>query len=784
MLRHNLLLFYRSVVRDKSTFLINLFGLCAGLTCTLLIYLWINDELSVDKFHAHDDRLFQMMLRSEGANGIQVGPVMAPVLSQTLSDEFPEVEYAVMEARLPITYTLLANDKVVKEEGMYAGEAYFRVFSYYLLQGSVDNVLTGVNSIAISLPLAHRLFNTDENVIGKMVTLQDKGELMVTGVFSVPSNSSYQFDFILPFALQFTHYPNLKNDWSNSWAYAYVRLKEGTDATEFNRKIKDLVKQKSGQEAPELFATRYADGYLYGDYENGVQSGGRIAYVRMFALLAIFIVIIACVNFMNLSTARASRRLKEIGVKKVVGVSRSAMIGQYIGESMLTAIVAACLSLGLIALLLPEFNSITGKSITLGFDAKLMAGIAAITLVTGLVAGSYPALYLSRFNPIAVLKSRVNTSTGEVFIRKGLIAFQFVLSVSLITCVAVIYHQIDLIQNQNPGYNKDNVIYFEREGKTKEHLEAFLSEIKNIPGVINASSTFLTFFGDLNSTQDISWEGKDSQANLGMQYRRVNYGMIELLDIKMKAGSAFSPDVTSAIPKVVFNETAVKMMGLTDPIGKTVTIWGNAMEIAGVTEDFHFESLHERVKPLFFLLNPERTNMIMVRLEAGKVDETIARLKAYYREFNGGMPLDFRFLDEKFQGQYIAEKRVASVSQYFAGLAIVISCLGLYGLVMFTAERKTREIGIRKTLGSGRWQIVYFLSAGFTRIVLAAIVIAIPLSYWASRHWLESFAYRVDLKWWWFGASGLAALLIAWLTMGVQAVKAANLDPVKCLRSE
>jgi putative ABC transport system permease protein len=385
---------------------------------------------------------------------------------------------------------------------------------------------------------------------------------------------------------------------------------------------------------------------------------------------------------------------------------------------------------------------------------------------------------------VNVLKGKLHTTFSEILVRKGLIVFQFILSVTLITGVLVVHKQMDMIQHKDMGYTKDNIICFEMEGKVKEHRETFLSEVKTIPGVINASSTFLSFFGNLNSTPDVSWQGKDPGTNIEMQYRRVNYDMIELLEIPMKEGKAFTATDKSDHPKIIFNETAINMIGITDPVGKTVRLWDIEMEIIGVTNDFHFESLHENVKPLFFYLQPERTNTIMVKVEAGKIQETIAHLQNYYKTFAANGPLEFSFLDETFQAQYAAEEKVTVLSRYFSVLAIMISCLGLLGLVMFTAERKTREIGIRKILGSSNWGIVYFLSADFTKMVLTAIIIALPIGYWASKKWLDGFAYRIDLDWWLFIGSGLITLSIAWLTMGAQALKAANVDPVKSLRSE
>jgi putative ABC transport system permease protein len=404
----------------------------------------------------------------------------------------------------------------------------------------------------------------------------------------VPANSSYQFDFILPFSLQFKHYPNLKNDWTNAWANAFVLLEDGTDVTLFDQKVEDLIKRKSGQGNISLFTTQYSNNYLFNHYENGIQSGGRIEYVRMFSIIAVFIIVIACINFINLSTAKATSRLKEVGIKKAIGADRKALIYQYMGESMVMTIISACVAIIFVSFLIPQFNTMTGKNISLNFNGNLILAIIGIILFTGIISGSYPALYLSRFNAVAVLKGKLHTSFGEVLTRKGLITFQFILSVTLITGVLVVSKQMDLIQSKNQGYSRENIIYFEMEGKVKEHREAFLLEAGKIPGVTHASSTFLTFFGNLNSTPDVSWQGKDPSVNVEMQYRRVNYNMIELLGIEMKEGKTFLKEITSDYPSIIFNETAVKLMGISDPIGKTITLWGREMEIAGVTKDFHF----------------------------------------------------------------------------------------------------------------------------------------------------------------------------------------------------
>lgn len=789
MLQHHLLLIYRNVLRSKSSFFINLIGLSTGLACTLLIYLWVNDELSVDKFHEKGSQLYQVMLRNETASGTEVGTEMPPVLAETLLEELPEVEHAVAEAVIPSANVLSVKDKDLKASGIYADKDYFNVFSYHLIQGDKRQVLSEPNNIVISEELAVSLFHTTENIVGRSLVFEHKEQFLISGIFSTPSNSSKQFDFILPHSVIFKHFSNLRNDWSNSMWNTYILLKEGASIAEFNNKIADVIKTKSKEDNKTLFATPYSAAYLYGKYENGVQAGGRIEYVQLFAIIAVFILVIACINYVNLSTAKASGRMKEVGVKKAVGAGRETLITQYLGESILMVSLSLIVAILLVRLFLPQFNEITGKLLALRFDTSFVVAVFCITLFTGLISGSYPAFYLSGFNPAKILKGgavsgRRNSSFGELWARKGLVIFQFTLSIILIVAVLVVYKQIEFIQNKNLGYNKDNIIYFESEGKVDEHLETFLAEVKSIPGVTHASSTFMTFLGNLNSTSDLSWQGKAPDFNAQMQYRRVNYDMIELIGIKMKEGRAFSKDFNSEDTKIIFNEAAIEQMGLEKPIGRNVKLWGRDYEIVGVVENFHFESFHENVKPLFFFLSPERTNTIMLKVDSGSLAETLNKIQEYYSGFTKGLSLEYKFLDEVYQAQYAAEQRVSILSRYFAGLAILISCLGLFGLASFTAQKRRKEIGIRIALGSSDSSIVYLLSGDFTKLVLTAIIIALPLSYLVAKGWLDSFAYQIELELWYFIAAGLIALVVAWLTVGVQAIKAANINPVKALKYE
>jgi ABC-type antimicrobial peptide transport system permease subunit len=791
MFRQNLLLIYRSAKKYKGTFFINLIGLSTGIACALLIYLWVHDELSFDKFHENDRQLFQVMENQQHAGDMMTTEGSAGLLAETLPAERPEIAYAVSvtpTSWFPDFVVSARSGEKLKATGQFAGKDYFNVFSYGLLAGSKDQVLADKNNIVISESLAHRLFNTTKNVVGKTIAweLEDRTQqVMVAGIFrDVPHNSSAQFDFVLSFDAFKELNPDAL-DWGNYGCYTFLVLKKGTDISHFNQQIAQTIdKRKNGNAYRTLFVTHYSDNYLYGSYQNGKLAGGRIGYVKLFSIIAVLILVIAGINFTNLSTAKATTRLKEVGVKKAIGASRKGLISQYMGESLMISFFAFLIAIGLVILLLPGFNEMTQKAIVLRPDPVIVVSFLGIALLTGMLAGVYPALYLSGFNPVTILKGKISTSIGELWARKGLVVFQFTTSIMLIVAVFVVYRQLAFVQSKNVGFNKDNIIYFPREGAVKNNLEPFLDEVRNIPGVMKASSMEDVIVGSHSTTVGLSWKGKAESDLIKFENVTVNHDLMEALGISMKEGRAFSRDFPTDSNAIIFNEAAIKIMKLKNPVGQTVNLWGKDRHIIGVARDFNFMSLHEEVQPLFFKFSSQRTNNVIVKIAPGKEAATIDQVSRIYRQFNPGYAFDYKFLDADYQAQYVAEKRVQSLSQYFAGLAILISCLGLFGLAAFTAQRRMKEIGVRKIHGSGVMNIVLLLTGDFTKLVLLSVLVALPCSYLISRNWLESFAYHIDLTIWYFLAAGLIALLTSWITVGVQAVKAAMINPLQCLKNE
>ena len=784
MLRHHLILAYRNYRKFKSSFIINLLGLSSGLACTMLIYLWVDDELKMNGFHKNDERLFQVMAHQHYSNEIMTTSSTPGLLAEALKEEIPDIEFAATTTWIN-TQTLSYGDLNQKAEGYFVGRDYFSIFSYELIHGEPSQVLQDKNSIVISESLARNIFGKDADAIGKQVEWQHQKTFMVTGVFKdIPHSSSYQFDFVLPFDA-FKDDNEWVLNWQNNGPSTFVSLRKHAISQDVSAKITDFIKTKHEETHIKLFLQKYSERYLHGSYENGVLSGGRIEYVHLFSIIALFILTIACINFMNLSTARASRRAKEVGIKKAVGAPKMALITQFITEAFAMSLASMLLACIIVFLFLPEFNQITDKEIVIDPTPGMIISILIIIVVTGFVSGSYPALYLSGFRPVKVLKGEIRGSVGELWARRGLVIFQFSLSILLIISVIVVYKQVEFVQNKHLGYDKENIFYFPIEGRIEKHLETFISELKQLPGVLNASSSGHNFLGQQNNTYGVEWDNKDPYDKILFENVRINYDMIETIGVQLKEGRTFSKQFSNDTSKVVFNEAAIAVMDMEDPVGKTVKLWGEKdVEIIGVVENFHFQSLHEEVNPLFFILIPEQTWNVMVRIESGRTKEALSHVQKFYESFNPGFAFTYEFIDQRYAQQYAAEQRVSVLSRYFAGIAILISCLGLFGLAAFTAERRIKEIGIRKVLGSSVGNIVYLLTSDFTKMVFYSILIAIPIAYFSIRNWLDKFAYRIDLDMWFFIGAGICALVIAWLTVSYQAIRAAFINPAECLRDE
>ncbi|WP_257657309.1 ABC transporter permease [Parapedobacter lycopersici] len=782
MLNHTLLLIYRNLKRYSGTFIINLIGLSCGLACVLMIYLWVADELSFDKYHERVDRIYQVMSNTARENGIETKKDTPHSLSETLASDMPAVEYAatVTPPQFFPAFSLSIDDRQVKAIGKFAGTDFFRIFSYKLIEGNSQQVLTNQHAIVLSKSQAMNLFGSTSRIVGKTVTWEVAGiqrQCVVTGMFEdIPANSSEHFDFVLPFS-DFLAIMDMEPSWNPEPFNTYLAVKEGVDVHSFEQKLNTYIANKSDNNSTAYFLKPYADNYLYSKYENGKVAGGRIEYVRIFSLIAFFVLVISSINFMNLTTAKASKRVKEIGIKKAMGVKRGIIIAQFLLEALAISILALFIAFVITFALLPQFNQITQKTLSFHFNTDFLLTILAITLATGFLSGSYPALYLSNFKPVTVLTGKISKGKGELFTRQGLVIFQFVLSIILIASVFVLHQQLNYIQNKHLGVNKDNVVHFESGAVS----EAFLNEIRNLPGVLDASNMIGNFIvSDFSSKGSIAWNGKQ----IPTQSFGVNYGLIETLGIKVKEGRSFSRDFSRGNTQVILNEAAVNTMGLKEAVGTIISGGRNDIEIIGVVNNFHFQSLHEAIMPAQIRLDTTGATTFFVKIENDRQQEALQRLADLYEKFNPGLTFDYDFLDQDYKALYAGEQRISVLARYFAGLAIVISCLGLFGLAAFSAEARFREIAVRKVLGLSVPGVVWLLSKGFLTLLLIAICIGLPISYLLMSGWLQNFAFRIDLQWTYFVAAASLVVVVALFTVVMQSLKAAVVNPVKSLRSE
>jgi putative ABC transport system permease protein len=792
MIKNYLKTAWRNIVRNKTFSVINIMGLALGLACSLLIMLWVNDEKSVDAFHANGKYLYQVYERNFYDGKVTADYPTQGLLAEELKRVVPEIQYAsgFEYASAPGTAsTFEAADKIAKMNGMFAGEDFFKMFSYPLLHGKAGIALTEPNSIAISQKMAEYFFGNGANAIGKSIRFENQEELKVTAVFeNISSNSSQQFDFLRTWS-DFVKQNEWVHNWGNTDPQTFIQLKPGADAAGVEAKIKDFIykyKEKDKSFVVQLALQPYSEKYLHSTFKDGYIDGGRIEYVQLFSIIAIFILLIACINFMNLATARSAKRAKEVGIRKVVGALRSTLISQFVGEALLITFFSVIIAIVIALLLLPAFNGLTGKQLSLPFtQPSFWIAITALLLITGFVAGSYPALFLSSLKPVRVLKGSLKFSWSAGFFRKALVVFQFALSVFLITATIIVYKQLNYLQSKNLGYDRDNLVYIPVEGDLVKNYELFKQQALQNTNIINVSKMRNSPTEISHHTGSISWEGKDPNVTVSFVDGVVGYDFIKTTGLQLKSGRDFSRDYGTDSVGFLLNETAVKKIGLTDPIGKTV-VWGNHPgKVIGVIKDFHFASMHSAIEPLIMRLDDNwNWGTILVRIKAGKTKESLASLQNICRQLNPKFPFTYQFSDLEYAKLYTSEAVVSKLANIFAFLAIFISCLGLFGLATFTAEQRTKEIGVRKVLGASVSNIVRMLSANFLKPILVAFFIAVPLAWYAMNNWLQNYAYKISVEWWMFLLAGLLTVCIALITVSYQSIKASLSNPVKSLRTE
>ncbi|HVW95671.1 MAG TPA: ABC transporter permease [Mucilaginibacter sp.] len=790
MLRSYFKIAIRNLVKNKAHTFINIAGLSVGLACSILILLWVQNELSIDAWHANGDRLYKVYEREYYDGKIDGNYDTPAILGDEIKRVIPDVEYAINMDDETDSHTFSANKKIIKIDGTFAGADLFKMFSYPLIEGKPATALASPLSMAISENMAKMFFGSAQAAMGKTLRFEDKKDLIISGVFKdLPENSSVKFDYVINWQYYLELHPGGKR-WDNSGPLTYVMLRKGANVQAVNNKLRHFMshyKVENTTYRSENELQKYSDVYLNSHFVNGQFEGGRIEYVHLFSIIAVFILLIACVNFMNLTTAQSAGRAREIGVRKVMGAVRGVLIKQFIGESLILTTLAVVVSLLLISAVLPLFNQITQKQITIPFaDGGFWLKLSALTLITGLVSGSYPALFLSSFNPVSVLKGTLKFSDGAVWFRKGLVVFQFVLSSVLIIATVVVSRQVNYIQNKNIGYDRDNLVYVHVDGELKTHFHLFKTAALNIPGVSAVSyiSNTPTFIN--NATTSVQWEGKDQTTAYSFFTAAIGHDFVKTMKLKIAAGRDYSYDFPADSHNYIINEAAARKFGFKDPVGNHINMWGGEGTIVGVIKDFHFRSLHESVEPLicYMSMGDLRGGDILVRIEGARTKEVIGGLQALCRQINPKFPFSYHFSDEQYQKLYKSEQIIGNLSDVFAFLAIFISCLGLLGLAMFTARQRVREIGIRKVLGASVASLFALLSSEFLLLVCISMLIASPIAWYAMSNWLRGYAYHADMPVWIFAATALITILITLLTVSFHALKAALVNPVKSLKTE
>ncbi len=785
MLSNYLKIALRNLKRHKGYSLINIAGLAIGMACCILILLWIQDELSFDRFHKNADNIYRVIQDINFTDHSTTWAITQGPLGPSLIEDFPEIVNftRVTGRRFRLTYGDYTYDEVL---GMADGSI-FEMFTFPLTEGDPQKALSDPHSIVLTEEMARKYFG-DENPIGKVLKADDRYDFLVTGVMDkFPLNSHFRYDFLIPFIfgreLKYT-----VDNWRNSQFSTYVQIQEGVPYQEVVQKISGYLFEKPTIEKDaRLNLQPLTRIHLYSHYEFD-RPHGDITYVTIFSLIAFFILLIACINFMNLTTARSANRAREVGMRKVAGAHRKDLVSQFFGESIFLAFIALIFAVGLVALLLSVFNELAAKELTLGISGNIQALLAlmGIALLTGIIAGSYPALFLSGFKPANVLKGTLFSGSKGSFFRKVLVVLQFSLAILLIVCTAVVYNQMNFMRNRKLGYDKEYLVYAVLRGDMRKQFDAVKEELLKNQNILDVtSSATIPTYGYNFSNSLWRWEGQNPEEEILMRASFIDYDYFKTFGMEIIEGRSyskqFSSDPTEAL---IVNEEAVKVMGMDSPLGKQLGIGDNQAKIIGVVKNYHFRSLKQEIEPLILILAPQQCWALFARLRSEDISQTIGHMEKVWGQFAPGYPFDYRFMDEAIDDLYRSEQQIGTLFRYFSILAIFISCLGLFGLASFMSEQRTKEIGIRKVLGATVSNILLLLSKEFVKWVLIANIIAWPVAYYAMNRWLQGYAYRINIAVWSFVLAAALALAIALITVSYQAIRAATGDPADALRYE
>jgi predicted permease len=783
----------RNLWKNKGYSLLNIFGLAIGITCAALIFLWVEDELNWDQFHSKKDVLYRILENQKYDSYVATfGSTPAP-MAPVMKEEIPGVANTCRIIGYN-TKLITIGSKSMYAFPNYADASLFSMFTFPFLQGNAATAFTQLHSMVVTESTAKKFFGDERNVIGKTVRVDNKQDYVITGVIKdIPKNSTVQFEWVAPFQIWWDENKSWAQSWGNNDLDTYVELKPNASFASVNKILYDFIQKREPKANARPFLWKAHDWHLRGKFDNGVQTGGgQIEYVHLFSLIAWIILLIGCINFMNLATARSEKRAREVGVRKVLGAAKQNLIFQFIGESILMSVLSAILAVIAILLVLPLFNVLVQKDLVLGLSEPLhFFALGAITLICGLVAGSYPSLYLSSFNPVFVLKGLKLKDSSASLVRKGLVILQFSVSVILIISTIVIYQQIQYVKNRNLGFNKNNLLEISTNDEFNKNFEAIKQDLLGTGVVQNlALSDYSVLYGG-NNTDGLTWEGKPANSKVLVSTRYVSPGFMNAYGLNIIKGRDFvgTDSVTSKKINVIITKSFEQLMGKGNAVGKTAR-WdgdtsGTVVNVVGVVNDFVYGDMYGKPDPVMFLcVQDANASQLYVRLKTGDIEVALKKIEAVIKKDNPSYPFIYQFADDQFNKMFLNEQLMSELSKIFAALAIIISCLGLFGLAAFTAERRTKEIGIRKVLGASVAGITTLLSKDFLQLVTISCIIAFPVAWWMMHTWLQNYKYRIEISWWIFLAAGISALFIALITISFQSIKAAIANPVKSLRTE
>ncbi|MBS1638078.1 MAG: ABC transporter permease [Bacteroidetes bacterium] len=783
MFKNYLKIAFRQLLRNKTFSVINILGLAIGMSAFMLLALWVHNELSYDRYHSKKERIYELWNKSIWSGKLECWNVTPVVAAPTLRQHFPEIE-AVTHVDWPNERFLSVGDKKLSARGNMVDPEFLSMFDFPLISGNINTVFKDPHSILLTPELAEKIFG-HEDPVGKVIRIDNEYGVTVTGLINTPPNNTrFQFEYLMPWSLH-EELNGQDNNWGNNSTHTYVLLKEHASIDNLQVKVKDLRRNYARDSDPyDMFLYPMERWRLYSSFKDGVESGGKIELVTLFGIVAGFILLIACINFMNLSTARSEKRAKEVGIRKTVGAMRSSLVKQFLGETTLLAFISFVLAIIIVQISMPAYNELCMKRLFVPYSSPVFWVLCiAFILLTGLLAGFYPAFYLSSFNPVGVLKGTFRKVGALVTPRKVLVVLQFVFAIVLITSTIIVRQQIRYVSERQVGYNKDRLVYHFLSKDLDKNYHALRQEIIAADLATSVTKTSSPLTEGWSDSWGFVWEGKDPNDKTDFDRFCADEHIVKTAGLQLLSGRDFDlqqfPTDSDAI---IINESAAKAMGFKDPVGKIVKDGDVPLHVIGVIRDFILNSPYHPTKPIIIEGARGWFNVVNIRLNPQV--SNLAPLEAIFKKYNPEFPCNLYYVDEQYARKFDDMNRMATLATLFASLTIFISCLGLFGLSAYMAENRIKEIGVRRVLGASVMNITSMLSVGFLRLVFIAFIVAAPLAWWLTGSWLKDFPYHIALRWWFFALAGILATLIALFTVSFQALKAARSNPVKSLRTE